>query len=157
MLFDVTLFQTRDLTDLLEDVRLQVSHAVQSCLQSDGRRRYATPPQQIAAFNRRSEPQNVEVPSTNNVIGTPRWIKPETDVVIGDDVLRLDPSLDFNIHFPYRRGEFNVHSGPGGSVSAIIADLEAIWGYLLTVKLGLSKPQRKVSIVFSILLPFYIT
>lgn len=59
-------------------------------------------------------------------------------------MLNLDPSLDFNIHFPYRRGDFHVHSGPGGSVSAILADLEAIWGHLLTVKLGLPKSQRKV-------------
>lgn len=129
---------------MLEEVRLQVSHTVQSCLQSDGRRRYATPPQQIAAFNRRSEPSNVEVPNTNNIIGFSKWIKPENNVVIGDDVLRLDPSLDFNIHFPYRRGDLNVHSGPGGSVSAVLADLEAIWGHLLTNKLGLPKSQRKV-------------
>lgn len=135
--------KNRELTELLEDVRLQVSHTVQSCLQSDGRRRYATPPQQIAAFNRRSEPTKVEVPSTNNLNGVGKWIKPEGDIVVGDDVLKLDPSLDFNVHFPYRRGDFNVHGGPGGSVSAIIADLEAIWGHLLTVKLGLPKSQRK--------------
>lgn len=40
-------------TQEIEDARLAVSHTLQSCLQSDGRRRYATPPQQIAAFNRR--------------------------------------------------------------------------------------------------------
>lgn len=42
-------------TQEIEEARLAVSHTLQSCLQSDGRRRYATPPQQIAAFNRRYE------------------------------------------------------------------------------------------------------
>ena len=63
----------------MEDSRLQVSHTLQSCLQSDGRRRYATPPQQISAFNRRSNPE---------VIGGSggEWIKPEDDVIVGDEV-----------------------------------------------------------------------
>jgi actin-related protein 8 len=62
-----------------EDARLSVSHTLQSCLQSDGRRRYATPPQQIAAFNRRATPEVVG-PSGGE------WLKCEGDVVIGNDV-----------------------------------------------------------------------
>lgn len=56
-----------------------MSHTLQSCLQSDGSRRYATPPQQIAAFNRRSQPE---------VLGDSggEWVKVEGDVVIGNDV-----------------------------------------------------------------------
>ena len=71
--------QTKDLVQEMEDSRLQVSHTLQSCLQSDGRRRYATPPQQIAAFNRRSNP---EVISSSGG----EWIKAEGDVVVGDEV-----------------------------------------------------------------------
>lgn len=41
----------------MEDSRLQASHMLQSSLQSNGDRRYATPPQQIAAYNRNSVPQ----------------------------------------------------------------------------------------------------
>ena len=64
----------------MEESRLQVSHTLQSCLQSDGRRRYATPPQQISAFNRRSNPE---------VIGGSggEWVKPEGDIVVGDEVI----------------------------------------------------------------------
>lgn len=107
-----------------EEARLAVSHTLQSCLQSDGRRRYATPPQQIAAFNRRTEPELL-----GNSGG--EWIKPEGDVVIGNDILRLNPEENFNIHFPYKRGDFNIHSGPGGSMTAVVADLETIWTYVL--------------------------
>jgi actin-related protein 8 len=63
----------------MEESRLQVSHTLQSCLQSDGQRRYATPPQQIAAFNRRSNPEVI-----NSSGG--EWIKPEGDIVVGDEV-----------------------------------------------------------------------
>lgn len=63
----------------LDEARLQVSHTLQSCLQSDGRRRYATPPQQIAAFNRRSQPEIV-----GGSIG--EWTQVTGDIVIGDGV-----------------------------------------------------------------------
>ncbi|XP_043475529.1 actin-related protein 8-like isoform X1 [Leptopilina heterotoma] len=122
--------RTKELTQAMEESRLQVSHTLQSCLQSDGRRRYATPPQQIAAFNRRSNPE-VLSPSSSE------WIKTDQEVVIGDDILSLNPAADFNIHFPYRRGELNVHSGPGGSLRSVLADLKAIWEYVLTEKLDI--------------------
>lgn len=114
----------------MEESRLQVSHTLQSCLQSDGRRRYATPPQQIAAFNRRSNPEILSPFSGE-------WIKTDQDVIIGDEILSLNPSEDFNIHFPYRRGELNVHSGPGGSLKAVLADLKIIWEYVLTKKMDI--------------------
>lgn len=65
----------------MEDARLQVSHTLQSCLQSNGSRRYATPPQQVAAFNKRVEPE--ELPQTNF-----SYIKPEESInaIYGDDV-----------------------------------------------------------------------
>lgn len=112
----------------MEESRLQVSHTLQSCLQSDGRRRYATPPQQIAAFNRRSNPE-VLSPSMEE------WTKTDRDVIVGDDILNLNEQENYNIHFPYRRGELNVHSGPGGSLRSVLADLKTIWEYVLTAKM----------------------
>lgn len=50
---------------------------------SDGQRRYATPPQQIAQYNRRSRPEAV-----NNSVIT-EWVKPELDVVVGTEVFSL--------------------------------------------------------------------
>lgn len=118
----------------IEEARLSVSHTLQSCLQSDGRRRYATPPQQIAAFNRRS---HAEVLTNSGG----EWIKPEGDVVFGNDILRMNIDEHFNIHFPYRRGDFNIHTGPGGSITSIIADLEAIWIYVLQTYLNIEKKE----------------
>lgn len=102
-----------------------MSHTLQSCLQSDGRRRYATPPQQISAFNRRSSPEILD--SNPFEFYNPK----DTDVVIGDDVVHLDPNGEFNVHFPIRRGDLNLHANVGGSINAIIADLQAIWEHVL--------------------------
>lgn len=55
----------------------------------------------------------------------------DLDVVIGDDVIKLNPNGDFNLHFPIRRGDFNLHGGVGGSITAVIADLQEIWEYVL--------------------------
>lgn len=122
--------KTKELTQAMEESRLQVSHTLQSCLQSDGRRRYATPPQQIAAFNRRSMP---EIQSSNGN----DWVKKTQEIIVGDDILTLNPDEDYNIHFPYKRGELNVHSGPGGSLRSVIADLKNIWEFVLIEKLNI--------------------
>lgn len=39
----------------LDEARLNVSHILQNCLQSDKRKRYGTPSNQLAAFNKRGE------------------------------------------------------------------------------------------------------
>lgn len=129
-------FQSKELVQELEECRLQISHTLQSCLQSDGRRRYATPPQQISAFNRRSTPEVL-----NNTVKS--YYNPtDLDVIIGDDVAKLNPNGDFNLHFPIRRGDFNLHGGVGGSMTAVIADLQAIWEHVL--KTHLKIPLRYV-------------
>ncbi|KAF7994871.1 hypothetical protein HCN44_004343 [Aphidius gifuensis] len=128
--------RTKELTQAMEESRLQVSHTLQSCLQSDGRRRYATPPQQISAFNRRSNP-DILSPYMNN------WTQTDEDVIVGDDVLNINPSENYNIHFPYRRGELNVHSGPGGSLKAVLADLQKIWEFVLINKMSIELKDLK--------------
>ncbi|RZF39990.1 hypothetical protein LSTR_LSTR002393 [Laodelphax striatellus] len=131
-----TVKRSAEVAQEMDDVRLQISHTLQSCLQSDGSRRYATPPQQIAAFNRRASAETIS-PSANN------WIKPEKNVVVGNEVLFLDPALDFNIHFPIKRGDLNVHSGVGGSLTAVLADLQAIWSFILEYKFGIPQKDLK--------------
>jgi len=126
----------------LDEARKQVSHTLQSCLQSDGSRRYATPPQQISAFNRRSQPETTEQMG-------PNYFTTNQNVVIGDGVLimiffsfrvlnflclqvaKLHPMADYSIHFPVKRGELNIHPGVGGSLSAIMHDLETIWSHVI--------------------------
>lgn len=119
------MLQTKDLLQDLEECRLQISHTLQSSLQSDGRRRYATPPQQISAFNRRSSPEVIERTPY------PYYSAKNEEIIIGDDVLQLDPKGEFNLHFPIRRGDFNLHDAVGGSMTAILADLQEIWEFVL--------------------------
>ncbi|XP_044738543.1 actin-related protein 8 isoform X2 [Chrysoperla carnea] len=127
----------KDVLQEMEETRLNVSHTLQSCLQSDGRRRYATPPQQIAAFNRRSQPEQTEEHIQQI------WVKPESDVdiIVGNDILQLDPALDFNIHFPIKRGELNIHKDIGGSLTSVLNDLETIWLYCIQSYLNIPSNQ----------------
>lgn len=124
--------KSKELLQEMEECRLQVSHTLQSCLQSDGRRRYATPPQQISAFNRRSTPEILAVKSEG-------WSYPlpNLEVVFGEEVLDLDPNGEYNIHFPMRRGEFNIHPNVGGSMTCVLADLQEIWEYVLQCKMNI--------------------
>lgn len=113
----------------MEECRLQVSHTLQSCLQSDGRRRYATPPQQIAAFNRKSVPEIVPLDQSKKVSG----IK-EAEKLFGDDILNCSNIQDYNLHFPIRRGELNLHANVGGSLLSVLNDLQEIWENVLQTK-----------------------
>ncbi|KAL7305926.1 hypothetical protein TKK_0001402 [Trichogramma kaykai] len=140
--------RSKDLTQIMEESRLQVSHTLQSSLQSDGRRRYATPPQQIAAFNRRSTSETQSVKEAD-------WIKREDDYIVGDDILALKDDDTYNIHFPYKRGELNVHSGPGGSLKSILADLKVIWEYAIEEKMGIPLKDMKLYKVVLIIPDIY--
>lgn len=65
----------------MEENRLQASHMLQSSLQSNGDRRYATPPQQIAAFNRNAVPQYKDT--------APHSYAPAADIIYGEDVYHV--------------------------------------------------------------------
>lgn len=93
--------------------------------------RYATPPQQIAAFNRRSSPETINDSKTE-------FLNPCDDTVFDTDILNLDPDGEFNIHFPMRRGEFYVHDGIGGSLTSVMADFQTIIEHALTEKLQIN-------------------
>ncbi|CRK92971.1 CLUMA_CG006564, isoform A [Clunio marinus] len=117
--------KTKDIIHEMDESRLSVSHMLQNCLQTNGRKRYGTPSQQLASFNKRVHPEIVS--------GQPEvfWLKPKEKVntIVGAEVLRLDPNGNFNIHFPIRRGEFNIHKGIGGSMFSVLEDIRTIWEY----------------------------
>ncbi|KAK4298055.1 hypothetical protein Pmani_029573 [Petrolisthes manimaculis] len=122
----------------LEECRLKVSHILQSSLMSDGTRRFATPPQQIAAYNKRIQPILEE-----DTEPSPPWVCSDKEYVVGDEILSLHPNLEYNIHFPLRRGDLNVHKGLGGSISAVLADLETIWGHCISTILNVPLKDLK--------------
>ncbi|XP_065223415.1 actin-related protein 8 [Planococcus citri] len=135
LLPQVVLKNKDDLKEI-EESRLQVSRFLQSQNQSSGRRRYVTPPQQIAAFNRRVSGQVL------NASGG-EWYQTDDTVVIGDEILNLDPQSDYNVHFPIRRGELNLHKGIGGSLMSVLENLTTIWSYIIRFHLGIDAKDFK--------------
>ena len=72
------------------------------------------PPTQerIAEFNSNIEPEPVDS----------RDLERSEDVVVGDDILKIPQSTiqNYNLHFPFRRGDLNLHSDVGGSLTSIL-------------------------------------
>ncbi len=78
----------------------------------------------------------------------------KSEFVIGDDVLRIHPTDGYNIHFPYKRGEINVHEDVGGSQTSILADLGMIWTHAIETLLEINRRDfegYKVVLVISAL------
>lgn len=121
--------RTKELIQEMDDARLNASHTLQNCVQSDRRKRYGTSAAQLASFNKRVQAEIVQNSSGNDT----KWLKPKEKVssVVGADVLRLDPNGSFNIHFPIRRGEFNIHSQVNGSMFSVLEDLKTIWEFAI--------------------------
>ena len=59
------------------------------------------------------------------------------DTVFGQNIFSIVASREeYNLHFPIRRGRLNIHDGVGGSPTAVLADLAAIWSYAIETGLG---------------------
>jgi len=56
----------------------------------------------------------------------------------------VNPSESFSLHWPVRRGSLNIHTGPGGSLSAVLQDLEDIWTSVLATQLNIPSADIKV-------------
>lgn len=65
------------------------------------------------------------------------------NVVCFIQILRINPEEKFNVHFPFKRGDFNIHSGPGGSMTAVLADLETIWMSVLESHFNIERKDLK--------------
>lgn len=57
----------------------------------------------------------------------------------------MNPLDSYNIHWPIRRGQLNLHAGPGGSLTAVLADLEVIWSHAIQKYLEIPLKDLKVS------------
>lgn len=56
----------------------------------------------------------------------------------------MNPADCYDVHWPVVRGQLNVHSGHGGSLSAVLAHLEAIWGHVIQRQLDIPLRDLKV-------------
>ncbi|XP_035664129.1 actin-related protein 8-like [Branchiostoma floridae] len=99
-----------------------VQQALLSITTSSGQHRLAPPTEQLAAHNAQVTPH---IEETSDLEWTDTSSKPE--YLVGQEVLYLHPSECYNIHWPMSCGQLHLHSGPGGSLTAVLADLETIW------------------------------
>lgn len=66
----------------------------------------------------------------------------------------MNPSDCYNIHWPVVRGQLNLHSGPGGSLTAVLADLETIWSHVIQKHLEIPLKDLKVMVQNIYMMPF---
>nr|SVE92898.1 EOG090X02LT [Moina brachiata] len=130
--------ETKEISVLIEENYQSMRSTLQSCLRSDGTPRIATSPQQVIAANKTCSPTQGSISNLSYVN------KDEAkEYIIGDQLLYANPPDHFNIHFPFRRGDLNVHSGVGGSLSSVLADLETIWGHCIESLLEIPRADLK--------------
>jgi len=59
--------------------------------------------------------------------------------------MMVNPKEPYNLHWPMRRGCLNIHDGLGGSISAVLQDLEDIWSTVLSTRLDIARADLKAS------------
>ncbi|XP_055503485.1 actin-related protein 8 isoform X2 [Leucoraja erinacea] len=123
-----------------------VDQAIWSKKMSNGARRIPAPPDQVRAYNKQMRPAVLD--ANSGVKWTDTSLQPE--FLVGEEALYVKPTDCYNIHWPVRRGQFNLHTGPGGSLSALLADLEAIW--TLAIQKYLEIPRKDLKYYRCILL-----
>jgi actin-related protein 8 len=126
----------------VELARLQLSHTLQTWLKSDGGFRFATPIEKIAEFNRSCK--RIKIEDDFGERKSWKTYAEEVNTVFGDEVLELSPDSEFNIHFPWRRGQLHLHGGVGGSLSSVVSDLKDIWSWCITDKLEIPLKDLQV-------------
>ncbi|KAM9343446.1 actin-related protein 8 [Pholidichthys leucotaenia] len=104
-----------------------VDQAIWSKKMSNGVRRTPVSAEQARAYNCQIRPAVLD--SSSRVKWTNTSHHPP--YLVGDEALYVNPSDCYNIHWPMVRGQLNVHSGPGGSLTAVLADLEMIWSHVI--------------------------
>ncbi|CAI9549438.1 unnamed protein product [Staurois parvus] len=104
-----------------------VDQAIWSKKMSNGTRRIPVVPEQARAYNKQMRPAILD--HNSDVAWTSTSHRPE--YLVGEEALFVNPAEGYNIHFPIRKGQLNVHTGPGGSLTAVLTDLETIWSHVL--------------------------
>ncbi|XP_028680453.2 actin-related protein 8 [Erpetoichthys calabaricus] len=104
-----------------------VDQAIWSKKMSNGARRIPVSADQARAYNKQMRPAVLD--PSSRVKWTNTSHNPEC--LIGEEALFVNPSDCYNIHWPISRGQLNVHQGPHGSLTAVLANIEAIWSYAI--------------------------
>ncbi|XP_033746554.1 actin-related protein 8-like [Pecten maximus] len=80
------------------------------------------------------------------VICPHKWtpINQSSPYIIGEEALYLNPADNYHLHWPMRGGHLNVHDGPGGTLTAVMADIETIWGQAIQTLLDIPLKDLKL-------------
>ncbi|XP_047234766.1 actin-related protein 8 isoform X2 [Girardinichthys multiradiatus] len=116
-----------------------VDQAIWSKKMSNGVRRTPVSAEQARAYNCLIRPAVLD--SSSRVKWTNTSHQP--NYLVGDEALYVNPSDCYNSHWPIVRGQLNVHSGSGGSLTAVLADLETIWSYVIQKHLEIPLKELK--------------
>uniref|UniRef100_A0A3Q1I2Y0 Uncharacterized protein n=1 Tax=Anabas testudineus TaxID=64144 RepID=A0A3Q1I2Y0_ANATE len=116
-----------------------VDQAIWSKKMSNGVRRTPVSAEQARAYNCQIRPAVLD--SSSRVKWTNTTHHPP--YLVGEEALHVNPSDCYNIHWPIVRGQLNLHSGPGGSLTAVLADLETIWTNVLQKHLDIPLKDLK--------------
>lgn len=60
-------------------------------------------------------------------------------------IFSIAPDLGYNIFFPISNGELNINDQIGGSLTAVLADLETIWTHCINSLLDIKTSEFHVS------------
>ncbi|XP_015301521.1 actin-related protein 8 isoform X2 [Macaca fascicularis] len=104
-----------------------VDQAIWSKKMSNGTRRIPVSPEQARSYNKQMRPAILDHCSGNKWTNTSH----HPEYLVGEEALYVNPLDCYNIHWPIRRGQLNIHPGPGGSLTAVLADIEVIWSHAI--------------------------
>ncbi|XP_008413031.1 actin-related protein 8 [Poecilia reticulata] len=116
-----------------------VDQAIWSKKMSNGVRRTPVSAEQARAYNCQIRPAVLD--SSSRVKWTNTSHHP--NYLVGEEALYVNPSDCYNLHWPMVRGQLNVHSGSGGSLTAVLADLETLWSYVIQKHLEIPLKELK--------------
>nr|AAH47960.1 Actr8-prov protein [Xenopus laevis] len=116
-----------------------VDQAIWSKKMSNGTRRIPVMPEQARAYNKQIRPAILDHDSGAKWTDTSH----QPEYLVGEEALYVNPADCYNLHSPIQRGQLNIHSGPGGSLTAVLTDLETIWSHVLQKMLEIQLKDLK--------------
>ncbi|XP_056897816.1 actin-related protein 8 isoform X1 [Takifugu flavidus] len=116
-----------------------VDQAIWSKKMSNGMRRTPVSAEQARAYNCQIRPAVLDTSSRVKWTNTSH----QPPFLVGEEALYVNPSDCYNTHWPMVRGQLNMHTGPGGSLSATLADLETIWSHVIQKQLDIPLKDLK--------------
>lgn len=109
-----------------------IEQAIWSRKSSSGSRKNQTTVSQVSTFNAKVGAE-MHFDDESSIKWTDTSAKPP--IIVGEPALYIHPSDSYTLHWPMKKGRLNLHSGPGGSLTAVCADLENLWAYAIQTHL----------------------